>query len=102
MRGGKGDLTTLDAVSPKEHQNDDRSAEAAAAELVRIPKERGLVLTGPDKLLKLFTRNVLETALNEELTEHFGHDQNRADPDRGPGNIPNGTRPNTVLTEANS
>lgn len=29
-------------------------------------------------LLKLFTKNVLETALNEELTEHLGHEKSRA------------------------
>lgn len=63
-------MTTLDVVSPKKESNEDRSAEAAAAaELVRLAKEQGLALTGPDGLLKLFTKNVLETALNEELTE---------------------------------
>ncbi len=43
---------------------------------------------------------MLETALNEELTEHLGHEKNRAGPDRDGGNIRNGTRPKTVLTEA--
>ena len=103
MRGGEGAVmtTTLDVVSPKKTQNDDRSAEAAAAaELVRLAKEQGLALTGPDGLLKLFTKNVLETALNEELTEHLGHEKNRADPDREGRNVRNGTRPKTVLTEA--
>ena len=45
MRGGKGAVmsTTLGGVSPKKHQNDDRSAEAAgAAELVRLAKSRAL------------------------------------------------------------
>ncbi len=52
------------------------SAEAAAAaELVRLAKEQGLSLTGPDGLLKQFTKTVLETALNEEVTEHLGHDK---------------------------
>lgn len=56
--------TALDVMSRKKHQNDDRSVEAAAAaELVRLAKEQGLALTGPDGLLKLFTKNVLETAL---------------------------------------
>jgi putative transposase len=42
----------------------------AAAELVRLAKEQGLSLTGPDGLLKELTKTVLETALNEEMTEH--------------------------------
>ncbi|MCZ7424126.1 IS256 family transposase [Micromonospora sp. WMMA1949] len=75
------------------------SAEAkAAAELVRAAKEQGLSLTGPDGLLKQLTKTVLETALNEEMTEHLGyekHDQAGA----GSGNIRNGTRPKTVLTD---
>src|SRR4051794_9406714 len=33
----------------------------------------GLALTGPEGLLKQFTKSVLETALNEEMTEHLGH-----------------------------
>ncbi|MFG1745786.1 IS256 family transposase [Micromonospora chalcea] len=77
------------------------SAEAkAAAELVRAAKEQGLSLTGPDGLLKQLTKTVLETALNEEMTEHLGyekHDQAGA----GSGNVRNGTRSKTVLTEAN-
>ncbi|WP_372482318.1 transposase [Rhodococcus qingshengii] len=77
------------------------SAEAAAAaELVRLAKEQGLSLTGPDGLLKQFTKTVLETALNEEMSEHLGHDKNQARPDRESTNIRNGTRSKTVLTEA--
>ena len=33
-------------------------------------KARGLELTGRNGLLKLFPKNVLETASNEEITEH--------------------------------
>lgn len=40
---------------------------------------------------------MLETALNEELTEHFGHARHEP---AGSGNVRNGTRPKTVLTEA--
>lgn len=95
--------TTLDVVSLEKNQNDGRSAKAAAAaELVRLAKEQGRALTGPDGVLKLFMKNVLETASNEELTEHLGHEKNRADPDRGSVNTRNGTRPKTVLTEATS
>lgn len=73
--------------------------QAAAEELVRRAREQGLSLTGPDGLLKQLTKTVLETALNQEMTEHLGHEKN------GPvineaGNIRNGTRPKTVLTES--
>ena len=39
-------------------------------------------------------------ALNEELTEHLGHDKHRAPDDRESTPVRNGTRPKTVLTEA--
>jgi len=40
-----------------------------------LAKEQGLSLTGPDGLLKQLTKTVLETALNEEMTEHLGYDK---------------------------
>ena len=50
-----------------------RNAEREAAlTFVRMAKEKGLDLTGPDGLLKQFTKSVLETALDEEMTEHLG------------------------------
>jgi transposase-like protein len=77
------------------------SAEAkAAAELVRAAKEQGLSLTGPDGLLKQLTKTVLETALNEEMTEHLGYAKHDPAGTRS-GNIRNGTRSKTVLTDAN-
>lgn len=36
---------------------------------------KGLDLTGPDGLLRQFTRSVPETALDEEMTEHLGRGQ---------------------------
>lgn len=95
---------TLDAVSP--HKGETKTGrqlspeQAAAAAMVAEAKERGLALTGPDGLLKLFTKSVLETALNEEMTEHLGHEKNRADSGRGSTNVRNGTRPKTVLSDA--
>ncbi|ALE86036.1 IS256 family transposase [Pseudonocardia sp. HH130629-09] len=68
--------------------------------MVAEAKARGLALTGPDGLLKLFTKNVLETALNEEMTEHLGHDKNRADSGRESTNVRNGSRSKTVLSDA--
>jgi putative transposase len=71
----------------------------AAAELVRRAKEQGLSLTGPGGLLKQLTKTVLETALNEEMTERLGYEKH--DPaGAGAGNIRNGTGGKTVLTEA--
>jgi transposase-like protein len=74
--------------------------QAAAAAMVAQAREQGLELTGPDGLLKLFTKNVLETALNEEMTAHLGHEKNRAGADRETSNIRNGSRSKTVMSDA--
>ena len=74
--------------------------QAAAAAMVAEARQRGLELTGPNGLLKLFTKNVLETALNEEMTEHLGHERNRADAGRESTNVRNGTRSKTVISDA--
>ena len=68
----------------------------AAEELVRRAREQGLSLTGPDGLLRQLAKTVLETALDQELTEHLGHEKNGRS-STGPGNIRNGSRPKTVL-----
>lgn len=94
-------MTTLDAVASKKKQTRESSPEAvAAAELVRMAKEQGLSLTGSDGSLKQFTKTVLESALNEEMTEHLGYDKNQAPEDRETSNVRNGTRSKTVLTES--
>jgi putative transposase len=89
---------TLNDVAKK--MRAEQSAEQLAAiELVRMAKEQGLSLTGPDGLLKQFTKTVVEAALGEEMTEHLGYDKH--DPaGAGSGNVRNGTRSKTVLTEA--
>src|ERR1700741_3761639 len=74
--------------------------QAAAAAMVAEARQRGLELTGPDGLLKLFTKNVLETALNEEVTEHLGYEKNKAGPGRESVNVRNGTRSKTVISDA--
>src|SRR5215475_3482088 len=89
---------TLDGVT-KKTKREPTAEEKVAGELVARAREQGLSLTGPDGLLKQLTKTVLETALNQEMTEHLGHDKH------GPvvsdsGNVRNGTRPKTVLTEA--
>src|SRR5262249_40887198 len=91
---------TLDAVADRKKEKPEPTAgQRAAEELVRRAREQGLSLTGPDGLLKQLTKTVLETALNQEMTEHLGHEKH------GPagnetGNVRNGSRSKTVLTEA--
>ena len=87
---------TLDAV-PKKTKEPPPAELVAARELVRQAREQGLSLTGPDGLLKQLTKTVFETALDEELTEHLGHDKHAPSET---GNVRNGTRSKTVLTEA--
>jgi len=89
---------TLDDVTKKK-QVEQSAEQQAAIELVRMAREQGLSLTGPDGLLKQLTRTVIETALGEEMTEHLGYEKH--DPaGGGSGNIRNGTRAKKVLTEA--
>jgi putative transposase len=91
---------TSDPVSPRKTETELSPEQAAAAAMVAEARQRGLELTGPHGLLKLFTKNVLEAALNEELTEHLGHAKNRVEPDRDSTNIRNGSRSKTVLSDA--
>src|SRR5213592_5003636 len=94
---------TSDLVSLRKSEKTGRQLspeQAAAAAMVAEAKQRGLALTGPDGLLKLFTKNVLETALNEEMTEHLGHEKNRAESGRDSTNVWNGARSKTVISDA--
>jgi transposase-like protein len=88
---------TLEDVTKKKPEP--TAEQLAAEEMVRQAREQGLSLTGPDGLLKQLTKTVLETALNQELTEHLGHEKHGS-PDPDSGNIRNGTRAKTVLTES--
>ena len=88
---------TLDTMTKKKEPAEEPAELAAARELVRQAKEQGLSLTGPDGLLKQLTKTVIETALDEELTEHLGHE--RRAPASG-DNVRNGSRSKTVLTES--
>ncbi|QSE94180.1 IS256 family transposase [Rhodococcus pseudokoreensis] len=69
-----------------------------AEQLLAQAKEQGVDLMGPDGLLNQLTKNVLETALDAEMTEHLGYEKHDA-AGRGSGNSRNGTRTKTVLTE---
>ena len=72
---------------------------AAIQEMVKSAKDRGLALTGPDGLLKLLTKTVLETALDAEMTAHLGYEKHAVD-GRDGGNSRNGMRTKTVLTDS--
>lgn len=69
-----------------------------AEELVTAASDRGIALTGEDGLLTALTRQVLQSALEVEMSHHLGYDRN--DPaGRNGGNSRNGTTPKTVTTE---
>ena len=95
---------TLEGVSPLEKANKKASTpaedeRAAVRELVKAARARGDDLTGPEGLLKAITKTVLESALEEEMSEHVGYDKHAVQGRNG-GNSRNGTRSKTVLTEA--
>lgn len=69
-----------------------------AEQLLAQTKEQGVELMCPNGLLNQLTKNVLETALDAEMTEHLGYERHGA-AGRGSGNSRNGTRSKTVLTE---
>jgi putative transposase len=71
---------------------------AVIQQMVRQAKDAGVALTGPDGLLKALTKTVIETALDEELSDHLGYDKH-APEGRNRGNSRNGTRTKTVLTD---
>ncbi|WP_231997285.1 transposase, partial [Mycobacterium sp. 1245111.1] len=103
---------TVVAVEPSQNTEDEAASAViempenrevdqleVARELVRQAREAGVALTGPGGLLKAMTKTVIETALDEELSEHLGYD--RHDPaGYGSGNSRNGIRSKTVLTDA--
>lgn len=72
----------------------------AAARLVRQAREQGLGLTGPNGLGKQLTKAVIETALNEEMTEHLGREKHEKTREGRAWNTRNGTTKKTVLTDA--
>ena len=69
-----------------------------AKQLVEQADDEGANLVGPDGMLTGLTKNVLETALEAEMSEHLGYDKH--DPmGRNRENSRNGTRAKTVQTE---
>jgi putative transposase len=71
---------------------------ALAEQLVAQARGGGVELTGPNGLLTGLTRQVLQSALEAEMTDHLGFERNGAAA-RGAVNIRNGSSPKTVRTE---
>ena len=66
--------------------------------LVERARSEGLQLTGQGGLLQQLTKQVLESALEGEITDHVGYEKH--DPaGKNNGNSRNGTRSKTVLTD---
>jgi putative transposase len=64
--------------------------------LVTAARAQGLALTGPGGLLTGLTKQVLETALEVEMSEHLGHDRGERSAN---GNLRNGSSAKTVRTD---
>jgi len=91
-------LTGMGSKDARKTAKPGEAERAAVRELVRRPA-RGEDLTGPDGLLKTITATVLQAALEEEMTEHLGHEKHHATAGDD-GHVRKGTRPKTVLTDA--
>jgi putative transposase len=93
-------VSPLERKAAKKTSSPDEAQRAAVRELVKAARARGEALTGPDGLLKTITATVLESALEEEMSEHLGYDKHHPPAESSPGNVRNGSRSKTVLTEA--
>jgi putative transposase len=69
-----------------------------AEQFVEQAGAEGSNLVGPDGMLAGLTKNVLETALEAEMSEHLGYDKHQV-VGRNGENSRNGTRSKTVHTE---
>ncbi len=69
-----------------------------AEELVERARTQGVELTGDNGLLTALVRQVLQTGLDVELSDHLGYEPH-AVAGRGSGNSRNGSYPKTVTTE---
>jgi putative transposase len=86
-----------DRIGPVDGLDED-DKQRWAQRLVEQAREQGVDLVGPGGLLTGLTKTVLETALEQEISEHLGYDKHDPAGDNS-GNSRNGTRSKTVLTE---
>ena len=87
-------------MTTESSENDPQAAgllpEDLAGRLVTAARAQGLALTGPGGLLTGLTKQVLETALEVEMSEHLGHDRGERSAN---GNLRNGSSAKTVRTD---
>jgi transposase-like protein len=69
-----------------------------AEDLVELARTEGVELTGEHGLLTALVRQVLQTGLEVEMSDHLGYEPH-AVAGRGSGNSRNGSYPKTVTTE---
>lgn len=85
---------TAEMIDPMTGEIIDQKELAEA--LLEQAREQGVSLLGPGGLLAGLTKNVLETEMEAEITEHLGHERHGA---AESGNVRNGTRSKTVFRE---
>jgi putative transposase len=74
------------------------SAEQAAAAAMVVEAEGQRL--GVDWPTDAVQQECAGTALDEEMTEHLGHEKNQAEPERGSRNVRNGTRSKMMVSDA--
>src|SRR4051794_2629483 len=52
--------------------------------LVYQARQAGMALTGPDRLLKVMTKTMIEAAFEEEMADHLGYDKHAVEAGTGP------------------
>ena len=90
--------TTVPAVRSVPLVGDEPAMRDWAAELVARARAEGVELTGDNGLLTALVRQVLQTGLEVEMTDHLGYERHAA-AGRGTGNSRNGSTSKTVTTE---
>ena len=69
-----------------------------AQNLITQAKEQGLDLSS-DTLLKTLTQDIIQAALDEELTDHLGYPKHAENPNQTSQNTRNGYRTKRILTD---
>jgi transposase-like protein len=99
MTTSKNTTTGVEVAEPAELVLPPDALVAAAADrLVEEAKATGIALTGEGGLLTGLVRQVLQGALESEITDHLGYEPHAVE-GRGSGNSRNGHYPKTVRTE---